>query len=134
MSGDRPNVLLIMTDQQPVSTIGCYGNSVVKTPAQDRLAREGMRFDNFYIAAFACTPSRATYLTGRYSHNHGVVINDVELDDALPSIGNVFRDAGYQTTWIGKWHLGGQMYRGIAERGPFENCWVRKRVDSNARF
>ena len=47
MSSDRPNVLLIMTDQQPVSTIGCYGNSVVKTPAQDRLAREGMRFDNF---------------------------------------------------------------------------------------
>lgn len=134
MSSDRPNVLLIMTDQQPVSTIGCYGNSVVKTPAQDRLAREGMRFDNFYIAAFACTPSRATYLTGRYSHNHGVVINDVELDDALPSIGNVFRDAGYQTAWIGKWHLGGQMYRGIAERGPFDNCWVRKRVDSTRDF
>ena len=134
MSGDRPNVLLIMTDQQPVSTIGCYGNSVVKTPAQDRLAREGMRFDNFYIAAFACTPSRATYLTGCYSHNHGVVINDVELDDALPSIGNVFRDAGYQTAWIGKWHLGGQMYRGIAERGPFDNCWVRKRVDSTRDF
>ena len=85
MSGDRPNVLLIMTDQQPVSTIGCYGNSVVKTPAQDRLAREGMRFDNFYIAAFPCTPSRATYLTGRYTHNHGVVANNVELDDALPS-------------------------------------------------
>ncbi len=134
MSGDRPNVLLIMTDQQPVSTIGCYGNSVVKTPAQDRLAREGMRFDNFYIAAFACTPSRATYLTGRYSHNHGVVVNDVELDDALPSIGNLFRDAGYQTAWIGKWHLGGQMYRGIAERGPFDNCWVRKRVDSTRDF
>ena len=134
MSGDRPNVLLIMTDQQPVSTIGCYGNSVVKTPAQDRLAREGMRFDNFYIAAFACTPSRATYLTGRYPHNHGVVVNDVELDDALPSIGNTFRDAGYQTAWIGKWHLGGQMYRGIAGRGPFDNCWVRKRVDSTRDF
>ncbi|MDP6040358.1 MAG: sulfatase-like hydrolase/transferase, partial [Candidatus Latescibacteria bacterium] len=56
MASDRPNVLLIMTDQQPVSTIGCYGNSVVKTPAHDRLAREGMRFDNFYIAAFPCTP------------------------------------------------------------------------------
>ena len=126
MSRDRPNVLLIMTDQQPVSTIGCYGNLVVKTPAQDRLAREGMRFDNFYIAAFACTPSRATYLTGRYTHNHGVMVNDVELDDALPSIGNTFRDAGYQTAWIGKWHLGGQMYRGIAGRGPFDNCWVQR--------
>lgn len=134
MSSDHPHVLLIMTDQQPVSTIGCYGNSVVKTPAQDRLAREGMRFDNFYIAAFACTPSRATYLTGRYTHNHGVMVNDVELDDALPSIGNTFRDAGYQTAWIGKWHLGGQMYRGIAGRGPFDNSWVRKRVDSTRDF
>ena len=134
MSSNRPNVLLIMTDQQPVSTIGCYGNSVVETPAQDRLAREGMRFDNFYIAAFACTPSRATYLTGRYTHNHGVMVNDVELDDALPSIGNTFRDAGYQTAWIGKWHLGGQMYRGLSGRGPFDDCWVRKRIDSTRDF
>lgn len=134
MSSDRPNVLLIMTDQQPVSTIGCYGNSVVKTPAQDRLAREGMRFDNFYIAAFPCTPSRATYLTGRYTHNHGVMTNNVELDDALPSIGNTFRDAGYQTAWIGKWHLGGNMYRELTGRGPFDDCWVQKRVDSTRDF
>ena len=134
MSSDRPNVLLIMTDQQPVSTIGCYGNPVVKTPAQDRLAREGMRFDNFYIAAFPCTPSRATYLTGRYTHNHGVVTNNVELDDALPSIGNTFRDAGYQTAWVGKWHLGGNMYRGLSERGPFDDCWVQKRVDNTRDF
>ncbi len=134
MSSDRPNVLLIMTDQQPVSTIGCYGNSVVETPAQDRLAREGMRFDNFYIAAFPCTPSRATYLTGRYTHNHGVMTNNVELDDALPSIGNTFRDAGYQTAWIGKWHLGGNMYRGLTGRGPFDDCWVQKRVDSTRDF
>ena len=134
MSGDRPNVLLIMTDQQPVSTIGCYGNSVVQTPAQDRLAREGMRFDNFYIAAFPCTPSRATYLTGRYTHNHGVMTNNVELDDALPSIGNTFRDAGYQTAWVGKWHLGGNMYRGLTGRGPFDDCWVQKRVDSARDF
>ncbi len=134
MSSDRPNVLLIMTDQQPVSTIGCYGNSVVETPAQDRLAQEGMRFDNFYIAAFPCTPSRATYLTGCYTHNHGVMTNNVELDDALPSIGNTFRDAGYQTAWIGKWHLGGNMYRELTGRGPFDDCWVQKRVDSTRDF
>ena len=134
MSSDRPNVLLIMTDQQPVSTIGCYGNPVVKTPAQDRLAREGMRFDNFYIAAFPCTPSRATYLTGRYTHYHGVVTNNVELDDALPSVGNTFRDAGYQTAWVGKWHLGGNMYRGLSGRGPFDDCWVQKRVDNTRDF
>ena len=134
MSSDRPNVLLIMTDQQPVSTIGCYGNSVVETPAQDRLAQEGMRFDNFYIAAFPCTPSRATYLTGRYTHNHEVMTNNVELDDALPSIGNTFRDAGYQTAWIGKWHLGGNMYRELTGRGPFDDCWVQKRVDSTRDF
>ena len=134
MASDRPNVLVIMTDQQPVSTIGCYGNSVVKTPAHDRLAREGMRFDNFYIVAFPCTPSRASYLTGLYPHNHGVVTNDVVLDEALPSLGNTFRDAGYDTAWIGKWHLGGQMYRGIEGRGPFDNSWIRRRVESDRDF
>ncbi|MCZ6634897.1 MAG: sulfatase-like hydrolase/transferase [bacterium] len=133
MDTSQPNVLLILTDQQPVSTLGCYGNPFVQTPAQDRIAKDGMRFDNFYIAAFPCTPSRATLVTGRYTHHHGVVTNDVELDDALPSLGNTFRDAGYNTAWIGKWHLGGQMYRGV-EGPPFNNTWIRKRLDNDTDF
>ncbi len=130
---DRPNVLVIMTDQEPTSTVGCYGNPVMKTPARDRIAAEGMRFENFYIASFPCTPSRASILTGRYAHNHGVVVNDVALSEDLPSLGNTFRAAGYDTTWIGKWHLGGQIYRGVKGM-PFDNCWVRKRIESDQNF
>ncbi len=87
-SGQRPNILLIMTDQEPTSAVGCYGNDMVKTPARDAIASQGVRLDNFYIASFPCSPSRATMLTGRYAHNHGVMTNDVLLDEAIPSLGN----------------------------------------------
>ncbi len=130
---ESPNILMIMTDQQPTSTLGCYGNSVVKTPAQDAIAEAGVRFENFYIAAFPCTPSRATMLTGRYPHNHGVVTNNVILREEIPSLGNTFRQAGYDTAWIGKWHLGGQMYRGIPDT-PFDNRWHYERVESSEDF
>ncbi len=106
----RPNVLLIMTDQQPMSTIGAYGNSQAKTPHIDRLAQQGMRFDNFHISAFACSPSRACYFTGVYPHHHGIVTNDIILSENLPGMGNLFKGAGYQTAFVGKWHLGGNMY------------------------
>ena len=101
-----PNIIIIFTDDQGYHDVSYYNKKDIETPSIDALAEAGMRFDNFYIAAFPCTPSRATYVTGRYPHNHGVVTNDVELDDALPSLGNTFRNAGYDTAWIGKWHLG----------------------------
>lgn len=106
----RPNVLFIMTDQQPVSTIGAYGNVKAKTPHVDRLCREGVRFDRFHIAAFPCSPSRACFFTGQYCHSHGVVQNDIVLRDDIPSMGNLFKAAGHQTAFVGKWHLGGNMY------------------------
>ncbi len=76
----RPNILYIMTDQQPLSCVGAYGNPGIRTPALDTLARDGCVFRQFFIAAFPCSPSRACMLTGRYSHNHGVVTND-DLDE-----------------------------------------------------
>ena len=78
------NVLWIMTDQQPVSTVGAYGNSGIRTPNLDRIAAEGVRFNRFHISAFPCSPSRACFLTGRYSHNHGVLKNDVPLASDMP--------------------------------------------------
>ncbi len=106
----RPNVLFIITDQQPISTIGAYGNPLIKTPNIDRLAREGMRFNQFHIAAFPCSPSRACYWTGQWSHHHGVVTNDIVLGDDVPTLGSITRAQGYQTAFVGKWHLGGAMY------------------------
>jgi len=108
--GKRPNVVFIITDQQPMSTIGAYGNSQIKTPNVDRLAHGGMRFEQFHIAAFACSPSRACYWTGRWSHHHGVVINDIVLPGDMPTLGSIMHDQGYQSAFVGKWHLGGRMY------------------------
>jgi len=125
----RPNVLFIITDQQPVSTIGAYGNRMAKTPNLDRLAREGIRFDNFHIAAFPCSPSRACFFTGQYPQNHGVVQNDIVLRDDIPSMGKIFKAAGYQTAFIGKWHLGGRMYARTEK-----DKWSWKRVPDPDRF
>ena len=117
----RPNILFIMTDQQPVQGVGAYGNPLVKTPNIDRLAREGMRFDGMHVAAYPCTPSRACFWTGQYSHHNGVIDNGMMLTEDVPSLGTLFRAAGYQTAWVGKWHLGGQdQHRGESDKHSFE--------------
>ncbi len=109
-SNDRPNVLYIMTDQQRWDTISASGNDLIDTPNFDRLAAGGANFTRFYTAAFPCSPSRATLISGRYPHSHGVWTNDTLLDPSVRTLGEVSRDAGYDTAWIGKWHLGGDMY------------------------
>ncbi|MGC9317588.1 MAG: sulfatase-like hydrolase/transferase [Armatimonadota bacterium] len=106
----RPNVLYIMTDQQRWDTVHASGNEMIQTPNLDRLAAGGANFTRFYTAAFPCSPSRATLITGRYMHSHGVWTNDTFLDQSVRTLGEISRDAGYDTAWIGKWHLGGDMY------------------------
>lgn len=107
----RPNVLYIMTDQQRWDSIAASGgNPLIQSPNLDRLAAGGANFTRFYTAAFPCSPSRATLLTGRYPHSHGVWTNDALLDPSVGTLGEISRDAGYDTAWIGKWHLGGRMY------------------------
>jgi len=121
------NVLFIITDQQPVDVIGAYGNKWIKTPNIDRIASQGVRFDQFHIAAFPCSPSRASFLTGRFSHKHGVVMNNVLLPDTIPTLGDILKDRGYNTGYVGKWHLGGRMYRG-KENATINNEWHYSRV------
>ncbi|NND35060.1 MAG: sulfatase-like hydrolase/transferase [Saprospiraceae bacterium] len=108
----RPNILLIMTDQQPVSCVGAYGNTQIKTPNLDYLADEGHLFNNFYIAAFPCSPSRATILSGRYLLHHNVWTNNVQMDSTIPTMGMILAQAGYRTGYFGKAHLSGSMYVG----------------------
>ena len=130
-AGKRLNLLWIMTDQQPVHLVGAYGKAALKTPHLDRIAKEGARFDRYQIAAFPCSPSRACLLTGRYSHHHGVITNDVPLAEEVPALGDLLKQAGYRTGHIGKWHLSGNMYRGIEGRDPFDGDWYYDRISSD---
>ncbi len=132
----QPNILFIMTDEQPLHTLGCYGNTLGTTPNVDRLASEGVRFSAFHIGAYACSPSRATFLTGLHSHLHGVVSNDIQLDPSLPTLGSLAAQAGYDTAYIGKSHLGGNMYRTPqpSAKHPQGTHVVLRRVASDEDF
>ena len=100
-----PNILFIMTDDHAAHAIGAYGSVVNKTPNMDRIAKEGMRFDRCFVVNSICTPSRATILTGKYSHLNGVPAFN-RFDGGQPTVSKHLQAAGYYTGIFGKWHLG----------------------------
>ncbi len=101
----RPNVLFVFSDQQHARTVSAYGGAPVRTPAADRIAAEGCRFDNAISIYPVCSPYRGMLMSGLFPMRNGVVGNDTPLSDDLPTFGKLFRDAGYRTGYIGKWHL-----------------------------
>src|SRR5687768_13703486 len=105
-SQKRPNVIIIVSDDHAYQAISAYGNKLVNTDYIDRIAKEGVIFNRAYVTNSICAPSRAVMLTGKYSHKNGVRDH---LGPGLDGTQNTFikelSRAGYQTAWVGKWHL-----------------------------
>lgn len=107
-AGRRPNIILILTDDQGYGDLSLHGNPYLRTPNLDRLARQGIQFTRFYVCP-VCAPTRASLLTGRYHLRcgvHGVTWGRETMRTQETTIAEALRAAGYSTALIGKWHLG----------------------------
>jgi arylsulfatase A len=98
----RPNIILIIADDQGYETIGANGGTTYKTPNIDRLAASGMRFENAYAHPL-CTPSRVALMTGQYNFRNYTSFGELRLNEK--TFGNMLRDAAYKTAIVGKWQL-----------------------------
>lgn len=108
----KPNIVFVFSDQHRKDAIGCYGDPNVKTPNMDELNKMAISFDCCISNAPVCGPYRASLMTGVYPLTHGVFVNDVSLYDNIKNtkikgFGQIFKDNGYSTAYIGKWHLDG---------------------------
>jgi len=113
MKSQKPNILLILTDQQRLSTMSCYGSTQCITPNLNKLEKESIRFNNVYTVCPVCSPARGTIMTGLYPHSHGVTCNTGEmgceinnLEDDPNLLSRQLQNAGYRCGYTGKWHLG----------------------------
>ena len=114
-NGKRPNVVFILVDQWRAQAFGHRGDKNAHTPHIDALARQSFEFTHAVSGFPVCSPYRASLMTGQYAVRHGLVVNDVELKPSGPTLGECFRQAGYATGYIGKWHIYGSP-AGTAER------------------
>ena len=105
---NKPNVLIVLTDDQGYGDLSCHGNPILKTPNLDALHRQSIRFTDFHVAPM-CTPTRGQLLTGRDAMDNGatfVCLGRSMIRNDLPTMADVFAANGYQTGHFGKWHLG----------------------------
>jgi arylsulfatase A-like enzyme len=102
----RPNIVMILTDDHAAHSIGAYGSVVNETPRIDELADAGVRLDRCYVTNSLCSPSRASILTGTYSHVNGVTTLFTPIDASQPTFVSQLKEAGYRTAIVGKWHMG----------------------------
>ncbi|WDI42959.1 sulfatase family protein [Bremerella sp. P1] len=127
-AADRPNLIFLLTDDQRWDALGCMGNPVIKTPNIDRLAEEGVVFENAFATTAICATSRASFITGQYARRHGIVdfravLTPEAFSQTFPAL---LRANGYQTAFIGKWGVGNQLpadqydyWKGFSGQGKY---------------
>jgi arylsulfatase A-like enzyme len=141
----RPNILFIMVDEMRWDALGAAGHPIVKTPNLDRLARQGVLFENAYTVAPVCSPARATAFTGRYAHVHGVTTNAVPANPGEVYLPSILRHYGYHTAISGKLHyapreyaFGFDQFWSFSSEGPAPekgyNEFLRKKYGSPAKW
>lgn len=125
----KKQIILIMTDTTRKDMLGCYGNNRMITPNLDKLAEEGIRYENAYTCQPVCGPARSAVFTGTFPHTNGAVTNCVAMGDNVKTIGQRLTDQGIHCGYIGKWHLDGGDYFGTGRcpEGWDEEYWYDMR-------
>ncbi|WP_235989789.1 arylsulfatase [Bremerella alba] len=124
-AGQRPNVIVIMTDDQGYGEFSCHGNPITSTPNLDRLAKDSVRFTDFHVSPM-CTPTRGQFVSGLDAFRNGAInvsSGRTLLRPELKTIANVFQESGYRTGLFGKWHLGDNYPFRPEDRGFEEAVW-----------
>ena len=132
---ERPNILLVFTDDHAAHAVSAYGSVINETPNIDRLAQEGLLFTNAFVTNSICAPSRATILTGQFGHLNGVPTNRDTLHSTTLTFPRLLQAAGYQTAIVGKWHLkvhpaGFDHFEILRGQGPYYNPTLYSADDS----
>ena len=109
LPGGRPNIVFVLSDNQNWKFMSCTGHPFLETPNMDRLAAEGILFSNAFVTTSLCSPSRASFLTGKYAHTHGVQNNFTPWEGSHRTFLEILHQAGYDTAFIGKWHMPGRL-------------------------
>lgn len=131
MPTDRPNIIFFFSDQQRWDTCGCYGQKLPITPNLDRLAGEGVRFESAFTCQPVCGPARACLQTGKYATETGCFTNNRALPLDEPTLAGYLSEAGYETAYIGKWHLASDEQHNFGDapvpverRGGYKDFWL----------
>lgn len=133
----RPNIVFYFSDQQRWDTLGCYGQSLPVSPNLDQLAQEGTLFENAFTCQPVCGPARSCLQSGQYATQTGCYTNGIELPLDIKHLADYFNEAGYETAYVGKWHLASNEAKGLHHettaipkeyRGGYRDYWMASDV------